>query len=80
VAADCRRVPFRCLSTCGALDSRRADHIVYIATIDDAKVYARPWKLRVDFRRQKVEEQWESAIWEGNKTPEIVLSSPDTNK
>ena len=48
------------------------DHIVYIATIDDANVYSRPWTLRVDFRRQKVEEQWESAVWEGNKTPEIV--------
>jgi hypothetical protein len=48
------------------------DHIVYLATIDDAKVYSRPWTLRVDYRRQKVEEQWESAIWEGNKTPEIV--------
>ena len=23
-------------------------------------------------RRQKVEEQWESAVWEGNKTPEIA--------
>jgi len=55
------------------------DHIVYIATIEDPKVYSRPWKLRVDFRRQKVEEQWESAIWEGNKTPEIVLS-PDKDK
>ena len=48
------------------------DHIVYLATVDDAKVYSRPWTLRVDMRRQKVEEQWESAIWEGNKTPEIV--------
>jgi len=48
------------------------DHIVYIVTIEDPKVYTRPWKLRVDFRRQKMEEQWESAVWEGNKTPEIV--------
>jgi len=48
------------------------DHIVYIVTIDDPKVYTQPWKLRVDFRRQKVEEQWESAVWEGNKTPEVV--------
>ena len=42
------------------------DHIVYIVTIDDPKVYTQPWKLRVDFRRQKAEEQWESAVWEGN--------------
>ena len=56
------------------------DHVVYIATIEDPKVYSRPWKLRVDFRRQKVEEQWESAIWEGNKTPEVVLRGPDKDK
>jgi hypothetical protein len=49
------------------------DHLVYIATIDDAKVYARPWKLRVDYRRQKVDEQWESAVWEGNRTADVVL-------
>ena len=24
-------------------------------------------KLRIDFRRQEVEEQWENAVWEGNK-------------
>jgi hypothetical protein len=42
------------------------DHIVYIVTIEDPKVYTRPWKLRVDFRRQKAEEQWENAVWEGN--------------
>ena len=49
------------------------DHIVYIATIDDSKVYSRPWKLRVDYRRQKVDEQWESAVWEGNRTADVVL-------
>jgi hypothetical protein len=49
----------------------RADHIVYIATIDDSKVYSRPWKLRVDYRRQKVDEQWESAVWEGNRTADV---------
>ena len=34
------------------------DHIVYIVTIDDPKVYTQPRKLRVDFRRHKLEEQW----------------------
>ena len=43
------------------------DHIVYIVTVEDPNVYARPWKLRVDYRRQKVDEQWENAVWEGNK-------------
>ena len=42
-------------------------------TIDDPKVYTQPWKLRVDFRRQKVDEQWESAVWEGNLVPELVF-------
>ena len=49
------------------------DHMVYIATIDDSKVYSRPWKLRVDYRRQPVDEQWENAVWEGNRTAELVL-------
>jgi hypothetical protein len=49
------------------------DHIVYTATIDDAKVYSRPWTLRVDYRRQPVDEQWENAVWEGNRTADLVL-------
>ena len=43
------------------------DHIVYIVTVEDPNVYTQPWKLRIDFRRQAVEEQWENAVWEGNK-------------
>ena len=54
------------------------DHIVYIATVEDPNVYTQPWKIRVDYRRQKVEEQWENAVWEGNKTAEVVLGG--TNK
>ena len=42
-------------------------HIVYIVTVEDPNVYTQPWKLRIDFRRQNVEEQWENAVWEGNK-------------
>jgi hypothetical protein len=49
------------------------DHIVYIATIEDRNVYTQPWKLRVDYRRQQVDEQWESAVWEGNRTADVVL-------
>jgi hypothetical protein len=49
------------------------DHIVYIVTIEDPRVYTQPWKLRVDYRRQPVEEQWESAVWEGNRTADVVL-------
>ena len=43
------------------------DHLVYIVTVEDPKVYTRPWKLRVDMRRQPIDEQWENAVWEGNK-------------
>ena len=49
------------------------DHIVYIVTIEDPRVYTQPWKLRVDYRRQPLEEQWESAVWEGNRTADVVL-------
>jgi hypothetical protein len=42
-------------------------HIVYIVTVEDPRVYSQPWKLRVDYRRQEVDEQWENAVWEGNK-------------
>jgi hypothetical protein len=42
-------------------------HIVYIVTVEDPSVYTQPWKLRIDFRRQPVDEQWENAVWEGNK-------------
>ena len=49
------------------------DHIVYIVTIEDPRVYTQPWKLRVDYRRQPLEEQWESAVWEGNRTTDVVL-------
>jgi len=52
------------------------DHIVYIATIEDRNVYTQPWKLRVDYRRQPVDEQWESAVWEGNRTVDVVLGDP----
>jgi hypothetical protein len=43
------------------------DHLAYIVTLEDPTVYARPWKLRIDYRRQPVDEMWESAVWEGNK-------------
>jgi len=49
------------------------DHIVYIVTVEDPTVYTQPWKLRVDYRRQPVDEQWENAVWEGNRTADVVL-------
>ena len=49
------------------------DHIVYIVTVEDPRVYTQPWKLRVDYRRQPLDEQWENAVWEGNRTADVVL-------
>ena len=46
--------------------STAPDHIVYLARVEDPNVYSRPWTLRVDYRRQKMDEQWENAVWEGN--------------
>jgi hypothetical protein len=51
------------------------DHLVYLATIDDSKVYSRPWTLRIDMRRQKLEELYESAVWEGNKASDVAVDA-----
>ena len=42
-------------------------HMVYIATVTDPKVYTQPMTIRVDMRKQMDDEQWENAVWEGNK-------------
>jgi hypothetical protein len=42
------------------------DHMVYVVTMEDPKVYTQPWKLRIDMRRQEPDEFWENAVWEGN--------------
>jgi hypothetical protein len=53
-----------------------ADRIDYVATIEDPKVFARPWKLAVTMGRNKPEEQWESAICEGNKAVHVAFDLP----
>ena len=53
-----------------------ADRIDYVATIEDPKVFARPWKLAVTLGRNKPEEQWESAICEGNKAVHNTFGLP----
>jgi hypothetical protein len=53
-----------------------ADRIDYVATIEDQKVFARPWKLAVTMGRNKPEEQWESAICEGNKAVHVAFDLP----
>ena len=50
--------------------------IDYVATIDDPKVYTRPWKLSVTLGRNKPDEQWESAICEGNRTVHVAFGLP----
>jgi len=50
-----------------------ADRLEYEVTIEDPKVFARPWKMRWPVGRLEDEEQWESATWEGNRTTEHVM-------
>jgi hypothetical protein len=37
----------------------------YEATLEDAKVYTRPWKIAMNFRKQQYQEPWEEACYEG---------------
>jgi hypothetical protein len=57
-----------------------ADRIDYVATIDDPKVYTKPWKLHVQLGRNKPEEQYESAICEGNKAVHVAFGIPFDEK
>ena len=52
------------------------DRIEYVATIEDPKVFTRPWKLSVTLRRNKPEEQWEHAVCEGNKAVHVTFGLP----
>ena len=52
------------------------DRIEYVATIEDRTVYTRPWKLSVTLGRNKPEEQWESAVCEGNKAVQTAFGLP----
>jgi hypothetical protein len=54
-----------------------ANIIDYEVTIDDPKVFTRPWKIRLPFRRARVDatdpytnETWENACYEGNHAGE----------
>lgn len=49
----------------------------YEATIDDPKVYTRPWKMAFKLRRNpKPDEIWEEACREGERSVEKILSRP----
>lgn len=54
-----------------------ANIIDYEVTIDDQKVFTRPWKIRLPFRRARLDandpysnETWENACYEGNQAGE----------
>ena len=57
-----------------------SDRIEYVATIDDPNVYTKPWKLQVQLGRNKPEEQYESAICEGNKAVHVAFGIPFDEK
>jgi hypothetical protein len=51
-------------------DPKRID---YVATIEDPKVYTQPWKLAITLGRNEPQEQWESAVCEGNKAVHVAF-------
>ena len=50
------------------------DRIDYEATIEDPKVFARPWKILVNLGRREDYELWEYAIWEGSRSGTAPVS------
>jgi len=50
----------------------------YEATIDEPSVYTQPWKLGMNYgrNRDKTYEQMESAVWEGNRAVEFMMRTP----
>ena len=57
-----------------------ADHIDYSITLEDAKAFTMPMKMAFTFHRNKEQgfEQIETAVPEGNKTPDIVFGAGAT--
>ena len=56
------------------------DKIDFEVTIEDPKVFTRPWKMAWNFGRNKAEEQWENAVWEGNHATQVILGPGQTEK
>ncbi len=50
----------------------------YEATIDEPDVYTQPWKIGMNYgrNRDKTFEQMESAVWEGNRAVEFMMRTP----
>ena len=59
-----------------------ADALDYEATIEDPDVFTQPWKLAMNYVRNKEPgyEQMESAVWEGNRAVELMLRSPSKDQ
>jgi hypothetical protein len=55
------------------------DAIDYEATIEDPQVFTRPWKIAMNYRRNTDPgyEQMESAVWEGNRSVELMMRPGD---
>ena len=56
------------------------DRIDYEVTIEDPKVFTRPWKMGWNYGRNPTEEQWENAVWEGNHATGVILGDLETGK
>lgn len=54
----------------------------YEVTIDDPKVFTRPWTMRMNYGRNMdpAYEQLESAVWEGNRAVELIVRPKDKGK
>jgi hypothetical protein len=57
------------------------DALDYEATIVDPTVFTQPWKLAMNYGRNKEQgyEQMESAVWEGNRAVELMVRRPAAN-
>jgi hypothetical protein len=55
------------------------DRIDYEVTLADPKAYTRPWKMGWNYARNKEPgyEQWENAVWEGNKATDVIIGDRD---
>ena len=51
------------------------DRIEYDVTMTDPKVFARPWKLVMTLGRNEPQENWENAVWEGNRAADVIMGT-----
>jgi hypothetical protein len=51
------------------------DRIDYEVTMTDPNVFSRPWKLAMTFGRNEFQENWENAVWEGNRAADVIMGT-----